>query len=174
MKGNNWNNFSLLFLLIIMFLEGGYNNLAYAESPRDIFFKKHPELISKYKQFDAFSFGAMELCVDQNFIHTSSILKAIMNKFSQYDDLKGYIGGLIQEEYKRYDEQIKHLAEQKLKYVKEGDALYFYTYDDGSLEEEGIIILNNGEIREKIVTFNQDKSDIEPKRRIKREKRLLQ
>jgi hypothetical protein len=118
-------------------------------SPKEAFFRQHPDQRSKYVQFDVASPEVIADFRRQAYDSELAILRGFCEHFPQYPDVTNYAGLVrlrvdqLHDGDKKFDQQLARDFDPKT------DHLFYYGFRDGKNEEYGWLILRRDEIFKK-------------------------
>jgi hypothetical protein len=140
-------------LCLVFFFVGC--NITKSFSPKDIFLKKNPELSKYYSNLQPTSCESMRETVAHSSIGRFTIIQVIKESFPDNQELQEYLAELETRTRKLREEQLENL-ESFEKELSEDDYLYHFSYCDNKKRESGLLVLNNGNIKKRIVYVTQD------------------
>jgi hypothetical protein len=120
-------------------------------SQKDYFFLENPELSSRYQEFGVTSFESRDYYRGKEFTTISTIFRVLKNKFAENKDVLeeiNHIEEIYLDDYTNEPKNIRGLTPEEL---LPGDEIYFFKYREKRKIEYGIIVLNGGQIRKRIV-----------------------
>ncbi len=119
-------------------------------TPADYFLLKHPEQRKIYIALFPTSYKALEESAGREWACQVSLLNKLIDKFGEIEEVYTYLNAYKNHSNKNFIEEREAIKEFKKTILKD-DYLYEFHYDDGKVQQSGLIILNNGEIRRREV-----------------------
>ncbi|MFX0199179.1 MAG: hypothetical protein ACFFCW_23905 [Candidatus Hodarchaeota archaeon] len=120
-------------------------------SQKDILFLEQPELESKYKQLGITSFYAHKNYLYDELSNVTTLLGILREKYPNNKDLVASIDELEKRYIADYNDRTQHIKGFSKEDLLAGDEIYFFEFVDGEKPQLGIIVINDGKIRERIL-----------------------
>jgi hypothetical protein len=118
-------------------------------TPKEAFFRQHPEQKSGYVRFDEASPEVIADFRRRAYDSETAILRGVAERFPQYADVTNYAGQVRArvDQLHAGDEQIHQ--QMAWDFDPKTDHLFYYDFRDGSHQEQGWLILRHGQVFKK-------------------------
>jgi len=155
------NKYYILLICNILILINGCCNHQFIRQ-KNIYFKNNQIISSYYSIFELTSIEDIKKMIYSELSNRQAIINIINNHNNDNNNLllEKYINKLLESDFKIYLTKLSKI-EQIEKNIVKGDEIYRYIFKYYSYQEEGIIILNNGELRLKYmdIIFNNENDE---------------
>lgn len=118
-------------------------------SPKEAFFRKHPDLRSRYVRFDEASPDVIRDFRQQSYRSELAVLNGFREHFSQDSDVTNYVAQVQARLDQFHDGDMKFGRQLEQDFNAKTDQLFFYDYREGRYQEQGWLILRRGQIFKK-------------------------
>jgi hypothetical protein len=133
-------------------------------TPKEAFFRRHPELRSRYVTFAETSFEVIDDAREHSYRSRERMAEILREDFSKYPDLVERLDGIRKRLTTGRDGERDYWRDAKKQFNARTDALFYYDYrePDGA-QEQGWVIIRGGEIHRKFwAASSLDKREEKP------------
>jgi hypothetical protein len=114
-------------------------------TPREAFFRKHPDLRARYTEFYETSPEAVAAAYDEKLTFGIVLISGIKKDYAKYPDLAQNLDIPEKRIELNRDEGLPIVKEIKKVFNPKTDALFWYDYGSGDNQGQGYLIVRNGD-----------------------------